>query len=159
MDKDKVFREAYRKAMDCAVRLLSRRNHTKHELRQKLRQREFHAEIISDVISECERLRYVNDEETARVYLRELRRKGYGSWRVRFSMRKKGLENDLTDMLLSEENSESDELETARGAIRKKRAAFDREKDMRKKKEKIYRFLCSRGFASSVISELIRRDF
>lgn len=154
MSENNDSQNSFRKAMDTAVRLLARRAHTKHEIRQKLKHRRFTADVIANVISECERLNYVNDEAAGRFYLRELRAKGYGRRRIRLSMKKKGLNSELTDTLLAEENI--DEMEIARKAVSKKMAAFNREKDMRKRKEKIFRFLYSRGFSSSVIWELIR---
>jgi regulatory protein len=147
--------QIYIRAMNTAVRLLARRNHTNYELRQKLKQRKFDTEVITKVLSECERLNYVNDEETARCYFRELKIRGYGIRRIRFSMKKKGLAEEIIDELLSKHEHE-DELENARRAMEKKMRALSREKDMRKRKEKIFRFLASRGFPGSVISELLR---
>jgi len=157
MDENNEFKKNCNKAMDSAVRVLARRSHTKYEIRQKLRQRGFSTDVISKVLSECERLNYVNDEETARIYLRELRSKGYGPRRISVFFKKKGIGHELTDTLLHKDNAE-DELETAHKAFSKKLTTFDREKDMRKRREKIYRYLYYRGFSSSVISEVIRMD-
>jgi len=120
MAENNDFKKEYGKAMDTAVHLLARRGHTKYEIRQKLRQRGYGTDVISDVISECERFNYVNDEETGRFYLRELRTKGYGPRRVRFSMKKKGLNDELIDTLFAEENADADEMEIARKAVSKK---------------------------------------
>ncbi|MCP4347207.1 MAG: regulatory protein RecX [Desulfobacterales bacterium] len=157
MDENSEFKKKYNKAMNTAIGLLSRRNHTKFEIMQKLKQREIEPEIISKVISECERYNYINDEETGRILFRQLRAKGYGLHRIRYSMKKKGLGSELTDSLLAEYDSETGELENARKVLLNKLSTFNREKDLRKRKGKIYRFLYSRGFAGSVISELINQ--
>lgn len=141
--------------MNIAVRLLARRNHTKHEIRRKLRQRGVSPDAISHVISECERLRYVDDAQTARSYIRELRSRGYGIHRIRMSMQKKGLSRELADSALSQIHSDADEMESARRAMEKKRVRFERETDARKRREKIYRFLASRGFSSDIISRFL----
>jgi regulatory protein len=158
MDEDKTYQEEFADAMNAAIHLLSRRNHTKYEIRQKLKQRGFIAEIISRVLAECERLNYVDDEKTAQFYLRELGAKGYGKQRIRFSMKKKGLDHALTEKLLSEEHSETEEMENARRLFESRIARFNREKDAGKRREKIYRFLYSRGFSPSLISKLIREE-
>ncbi len=158
MNEDSEFRETCNKAMNVAVRLLSRRNHTKHEIRQKLRQRGFDAEAIAKVISECERFNYVNDEQTAQYYLRELQTKGYGRSRIRFSMKKKGLNEELISRLIRDHHTDAEEMENARRSLEKKLRTLNREKDAGKRKEKVYRFLYSRGFSASVISELIHGD-
>ncbi|QTA88139.1 regulatory protein RecX [Desulfonema magnum] len=155
MNEDSEFKRTCNKAMNAAVRLLSRRNHTKYEIRQKLKQRGFVAEVITKVISECEQFNYINDEQTAQYYLRELQTKGYGLRRIRFSMKKKGLNEELISNILEDHHTDADELENARRSLEKKLRTLNREKDARKRKEKIYRFLYSKGFSASVISELI----
>lgn len=147
-----------KKAMDTAIRILTRRNHASGEIRRKLRQRGFGADIIQAVISECERLHYVDDRETARLYFRELKKKGWGTQKIRAEMRKKGLQGDLAESLISDYAESQEEREMARNLLEKKKTAFDREKDRRKRKEKIFRFLSSRGFSGSVISELLRTE-
>ncbi len=148
----------YQQAMNVAVRLLSRRNHTGYEIEHKLKDRGFEADLTEKVIAECERLNYINDKETARLYIQELKRKGYGTHRISISMKKKGLSEELTEDMLEQFNSESDELENARRVLENKLKSFEREKDIRKKKEKIYRFLYSRGFSKSVISEIMSQN-
>ncbi|CAN2039987.1 Regulatory protein RecX [Candidatus Magnetomoraceae bacterium gMMP-15] len=153
MDKNKE----YNKAMNTAVRLLSYRNHTEYEISQKLKQRGFDIEIISQIISECQRLKYINDEEYAGLYIEELKAKGYGTYRIRLSLKKKGIISEQINKFLSEHLSEIDEIEIARKAMQKKLKSLSREKDLKKRKEKIYRFLYSRGFSGSVISKLLRK--
>jgi len=146
-------------AMNTAIRLISRRNHTEQEIRQKLRQRGFEAEVIARVISECERFNYINDKETARKYLGELRSKGQGIRGIRFSMKKKGIRDEIIDTVLDENHSAAEELGSADKAFQKKFISLSREKDIRKKREKIFRFLSLRGFSSSVISEVMESEF
>lgn len=146
---------SYRSAMDSAVRLLSRRNHTALELEQKLRRRGFAPKTVASVIQECERLRYIDDKETGRCYFRELKRKGDGAARIRARMNQKGLSGEWVESVISEYTGDGEELENGRKALKKKKPAFDREPDPRKRKEKMYRFLYSRGFSGSVISALL----
>jgi regulatory protein len=145
-------------AMDTAVRLLARRNHAADELRKKLRQRGFSADITANVIRECERLRYIDDEETARLYFRELQRKGCGPMRIRRDMKQKGLWNSSAELLMREYAESPAEKQNAQEVFEKKKAAFLREKDRGKRKEKIFRFLYARGFSKKIISELIREN-
>ncbi len=148
--------DSYRAALDSAVRLLSRRNHTALEIEQKLRRRGFSQETAASVIQECERLRYIDDHETARCYFRELKRKGEGSLRIRARMKQKGLSGEGVESMLFQYTGDAEEIENARKALKKKKPRFDREPDPRKRKEKMYRFLCSRGFSGAVISAVIR---
>ncbi len=147
-----------KKAMDTAIRILARRSHACAEIRQKLRQRGFDADIIQAVISECERMNYLDDRQTAGQYFRELKNRGWGAQKIRAEMRKKGLYGDLAESLISDYAESQEEREIARNVLEKKKAAFDRERDGRKRKEKIFRFLSSRGFSGSVISQVVWQE-
>ncbi len=77
-----------------AMNLLARREHSLHELRQKL-QRRFPDESV--VASELARLQDENlqsDERYAQSYLRQRSGRGYGPQRVRREMRDKGLSDE-----------------------------------------------------------------
>lgn len=156
MNEKTISKDPYRKAMNTAVRILVRRDHTGFELRQKLRQRGYDRGVIDAVLTECERLDYINDERTARVYIGQLARRGFGIRRIRLELKKKGLSGDRFESILNESSSEIDEHEIARKILQKKMKSFEREKDSKKRRDKIYRFLYSKGFSDIVISDLIR---
>ena len=145
----------FRDAMNRAVRLLAGRNHTKAELVRKLRQRKIGEKLVDAVIRECERLKYIDDRVTAGYLLWELKRRGYGSERIRSEMARKGLDSALVDELVAERIDPEEELENAFRMFDKKRRTFLRETDVRKRRDKIYRYLYSRGFSSSTITEVI----
>jgi len=147
----------HKSAMDSSLRLLAHREHTSSELRQKLRLRGVTGDLSREVLAECERLGYVNDDRTANLYVRELQRKGFGLRRIRLALKKKGVAPHIVENSLSRHLSHSEELETARRVLRKKRHTYDREPDGRKRREKAYRFLYSRGFSPSIITELLRQ--
>jgi regulatory protein len=155
IDRQTIKNEAYRKALNTALRILTRRDHSKHELIQKLEARGYAAEIIDDVISQCEQLDYINDERTAQVFIRQLHRKGYGMKRIAFELNLKGLHGKLFQEMVSQSISLSDERRGADKIYQKNIRRFEREKDASKRKDKIYRFLYGRGFSKGVISELI----
>ena len=142
--------------MNSAVRILTKRDHSKYELKQKLHQRGFASKVIDTVIAECERLDYINDLRTAHLYILQLKRKCFGRRYVRMALKKKRLGGAVAENLLLKNYPEADERENAGKILQKKEKTFEPEEDLKKRKEKIYRFLCSRGFSKYVISELIR---
>jgi regulatory protein len=147
---------ASRQALNVAVRLLTRRDHTRYEIRQKLKQRGFGSDEILAAVAECERLNYIEDERTARVYIGQLVRRGFGFRRIAIELKKKGLQGNSIEDILEQQQSEIDEREIARHALQKKIKSFEREADQKKRRDKIYRFLDYRGFNRSIISDLIR---
>ena len=149
--------DPYRKALNTALRILTRRDHSKHELTQKLEARGYAGEVIDEVILECQRLDYINDERTAQVFIRRLQRKGYGRKRIRFELNLKGLRGKHIQAVLSKSISDADECQCAEKIFQKHAKRFDREKDVLKRKDKIHRFLIGRGFSKTVILEFIRK--
>ena len=143
-------------AMNTAVRILTNRDHSKYELKQKLQQRGFGRKVIDTVIVECERFNYINDKRTADVYISQLKRKHFGKRYIRMALRKKRLSGTVIENILQKNYPEADELENAGRLLEKKMKTFEREADLKKRSDKIYRFLYSRGFSPAVISALIR---
>ena len=147
-------------AMDTAVRILTGRGHTSSELTRKLKSRRIKPDIVAQVVAECERLNYLDDADTARRYLEELKRKGYGRRYVRSAMRKKGIDAGTMELCLENGYPHSEEIESAATMAHKKQTSFNREKDLRKRKSKIYRYLYNRGYSpdtiTAVISEVVK---
>ena len=147
----------YRKALNTALRILTRRDHSKYELSRKLKARGYTEDIIGDVVSECERFGYINDERTAEVFIRQLYKKGYGLKRIRFELKSKGLRGKHVQGILAKSISEADERLCAEKIFQKHANRFQRDTDELKRKDKVYRFLYGRGFSNDVISQIIAK--
>ncbi len=147
----------YRKALNTALRILTGRDHSNSELTRKLKQRGFKPEDIEKAVSECERLDYINDERTAGVYINQMIRKGHGLNRIRHEMNKKGLKGQRIQNILSEIESDIDEAEGGERILEKNIKRFEREGDLKKRRDKIYRFLYARGFSQDTIRKLINK--
>jgi regulatory protein len=149
--------DSYRKAFNAALRLLARRDHSKLELAQKLKQRDFDSEVIEKVFLECERLNYLNDDRTARVYIEQLFRRGYGARRILAELKRKGLKGGHVAGLLNEIVPDDRERENAERMLAKNMSRFDREVDRQKRKAKIYRFLLAKGYSGDVIAKVMKK--
>jgi regulatory protein len=143
-------------AMNAAVRILTHRDHSKYELKRKLQQRGFASEVIDTVILACQRLNYIDDERTARVYILQLKRKRFGIRHIRMALKKKRLYSAAIEDILLENYAKFEERKNADKLLEKKMKTFNREEDIKKRRDKIYRFLYSRGFNKDVITDLIR---
>jgi len=143
-------------ALNSALRILTRRDHSRYELVQKLNQRNFSREDIDNALSACERFDYINDIRTAQVYIRQLQRKGYGKKRIQLELKRKGLKGSRIQGILDDSVSLAEEREGAEQVLRKHLHRFAREREASKRRDKIYRFLHARGFAPEVIAEAIK---
>jgi regulatory protein len=147
---------SHKTAYSAALRILTRRDHSRYELVQKLKQRGFSGDAIDNAISSCERFDYINDERTARIYIRQLKRKGYGKKRIKLELNKKGLKGSRIQGILEDNVSVTDERKGAAQILKKHIHRFEREREESRRRDKIYRFLHARGFAPEVIAEAIK---
>ena len=150
-EKEKSFDEAVKSA----GRLLSRRQHTVSELRGKLAGREFPRPVIDEVVSLLVSKKFLDDANFAESYFNELTAKGLGLTRIRLAMRKRGIPPEVSNEVLGRGFSADDEIQRAAEALKKRRLFFDREKDLNKRKQKMFRYLASRGFSPSVICKIV----
>lgn len=141
-----------------ALRLLQRRMHSRRELGIKLRQRGYSRMVVDAVLQEAERLNLVDDAAFAEAYREELQRKGLGEMRVRVALQRRGVGRPVAEVERDPAASSlarSSERERAEVALARKRTALSRETDPRKRREKLMRFLLSRGFALNLVQEVL----
>lgn len=91
-----------RRAYNYAVSLLSRRDHTKKEISDKLRLKGY-SQYIDSVTEKLTNQGYLNDERFAKMFVRELiSLKGYGKRRIEQELIRKGVDRDTVREILSE---------------------------------------------------------
>ena len=97
-----IFESNFRRAKERALYLLSYRDYSKNELKNKL-QFEFGEDASEKAISNVEELGYINDEVYTRNYANKLfNTKGYAEKRVRYELIKKGIGHNIIDKIISE---------------------------------------------------------
>ena len=147
---------ALKKAMD----LLAARPLTESELRTRLSAGgKFSPPEIEEALLCCRNRGYLNDGLLASDAARYLNTEGRGQGLIRKKLRARGVSEEHLGAALSGLTAE-DEAAAARSAGMTKLRLLSREKDMRKKREKLFRFLISRGFSSETaldaMTELLR---
>ena len=146
---------ALKKAMD----LLAARPLTEAELRTRLSAGEkFPLPEVEEAVVCCRNRGYLNDSLLASDAARYLNASGRGQGLIRKKLRARGVSEENLAGALSALSAE-DETAAARNAGTAKLRLLTREKDGRKKREKLFRFLISRGFspetAIDTLSELL----
>ena len=139
-------RDAYQTALD----LLSRRDHFRRELSDKLRQRDFPADQIEAAIARCEDLGLVNDERVAERFV-EVRAatRGWGPRRLAAELQKRGVPRDDAERMATV-SSELGE-EAIRTALRKLEArAPELWWQDSQRRARMISSLIARGFAADV---------
>ncbi len=84
------------------LRLLSIREHSRQELRQKLAVRGYSTEEVEPVINEISERNWQNDERYAELFVRQRIEKGYGPVRIRYELQQRGIREFDIDALADE---------------------------------------------------------
>lgn len=141
-----------------ALRILQHRDHSCAELTQKLNRRGFAYDQISAAIDKCMSLGYLDDERFSAGYANELQRKGYGCRRIEQMLISKGIARQVVDGCLDANCTEERQLQSCRQALVKKRRAIPGPVCRPAARDRLYRFLMSRGFSSAVITQAMSKE-
>jgi len=147
--------EPYRQCLRSALRILTRRSHSVHEIETKLKLRGYRTATIRDVVSECIRLDYLNDEKAAHQFVIGFKRQGYGPLRIKQKLKAKGIADGLIADALGKHLDAEEQLQVCRRVLAKKIKASAMGLERDQMREKMHRFLFSRGFAPDTIQQVI----
>jgi len=140
------------KALNCALRLLSRREHSAEELITKLQQKGFPADEAVTALAECQRLGYQSDERFAQSLCRSRINQGYGPLKINQELQARHLDKELIQDVLAQQKEKW--AEHARGVWQKKFKSSTKIDYPEMQKQQ--RFLAYRGFSMDIISTLFR---
>ncbi len=140
-----------RRAKEKALWLISYRDHSEGELRQKL-SKDYGEEAVDSAINKLSDLGFINDESFAQRYAESLTSKHLSSRQINQKLRQKGLDKDLCSDTV--EGLELDEKEEIRALINKKYLnKLQTQDDLRRTVAALQRRGFSYGDIRSVINE------
>ncbi len=150
----------YNACLNKAYDFLSRRPHGEKELSRKLgRSQKYSKGDIEKVMSEMDRLGYLDDEEFCRLFIDDSfrLRPNDGPSKIRQKLMVKGISRNIIDSVLFEmARDPEDEYEKLKELAQRKWQTYPDNVDFYKKKEKLYRFLAGKGFASAITGRVVR---
>lgn len=134
-----------------ALGILARREHSRHELRQKLLQRHpGRAELIDHLLTQLESEGCQSDQRYTDAYIRSRRNKGYGFQRILQELRIKGIASDIIETVLMDQPDIASEQQLYQVWQKKFKVP---PKDWREKARQS-NFLRFRGFSAEEIERL-----
>ena len=139
-------------ARHVAMDLLSRREHSCHELSQKLSRRDFSDEDVAHALLSLQQDNLLNDARFAESYVNQRRQKGYGPLRIRQELIQKGIAATLIDDTLQVYQGDWFEIMQQQ---REKKFGRPIPEDYREKMKQA-RFLQNRGFSPESVMRLFR---
>jgi regulatory protein len=142
-----------------ALNYLGRRPHSSNELRIKLFQKKFHADVINEVIEEFKQKKIINDYEFGVLYASErMNYKKYGINKIKADLFKKGLDNTTVQKVIADLKLEEDASEKAIVLAEKKYSALKKRGEGEVKiKQKVFAFLVSKGYEYDVASTAVNK--
>jgi regulatory protein len=148
--------EARERAKQAMLRLLSVRMRSRRELELRLQGRRFQIEVIRAALDDLERVGLVDDRKFARLFLESRIRLRPRSYNVLVrELRAKGLADELIKEATEEYRHEVTEEELARRALAQRLKTM-KSASSEQVKARAARFLAGRGFAPSLVVEVVK---
>ena len=144
MNED-FFSSIYNQALD----VISRREHSEKEIKNKLLKKFDNAELIDEVISKLIKNNLINDVRYAQMYVLVRKRKGFGPKKIQFELISRGINDSISSLVIKEEGSWK---EAARKAFNKKFKNGTSQDFKERNKQKS--FLQNRGFSFEEIESV-----
>ena len=142
---EEFFATVYNKALD----IVSRREHSEKEIKNKLLEKFDAPEIIEQVVLKLIENNLINDVRFAEMYVLVRKRKGFGPKKIHFELMARGIDDSISSLVITEEGSWK---EAALKAFNKKfkNGASQEFKERNKQKT----FLQNRGFSFEEIDSV-----
>ncbi len=139
-------------AKSTAVRLLSRREHSAFEIRNKLAKREFDNSEIEQAIVELIQGDWLSDERFAEAYIRMRQIKGFGPVRISIELNERGVKESIVETYLY-----VGEISWSQTLVEQYKKKYkDKAIEDYNDKAKRIRFLQYRGFSLDSIYQLVQ---
>ena len=152
--RDRTAHTPFQEAREIGLAYLSRCARSAHEVAHRLKQKEFSEEVIIEVLSELERLRFIDDRAYARRWIEARIEKATGARKLAQDLRRKGIAVDVIDELLSEYSAQLENSDRAVDLLRKQAWRY-RSLEREKAQRRMWGFLARRGYNGKTAWESI----
>lgn len=140
--------------LEYALKLLSRRGHIKNQLKEKLRMRKIKEEVINEIIIECEKKGFLDDQREIELFINRSHRRRRGPLIIEAHLKWKAhLSIEESHAFVKNMISEKAQVEQIHWWIEKKYHHLNMQ-DLQVK-QKIFRFLKGKGFDETIIRKIL----
>lgn len=138
-------------AREYFFRILSRRDHSRKELKDKAYKKGYSGSYIDIILDEFEQKEYINDQKFALKYTADkFEFNNWGPYKIRTQLFKKGISKAVAEECIRKVFGERAVKDGMLDLIRKKKKRYEREPEQKQKK-KIFDFLMRKGYNSDDI--------
>lgn len=140
----------YNEVWQCSLHIIGRRSHSEYELQQKLHYKNYSYNHIENVILQLKEYGYINDAELAKnLFYKHLQAGKYSLKQILYKLKQRGLPDAIIYNIVNSHN-DINEWESALKIAKTHFKILDATT-----KEKIYRYLASKGFSSISITKVL----
>ena len=144
------------RARNAVFRLLKIRLRSEKEIRDKLHTKGFSPAVIDETVDYFTQIDLVNDRVFVRKWISSRLAKPFGSNRIRFELKSKGIQDDILNEELASALDCYPEEEVVRELALRRRQSYDK-LDPVKVRQRLYGYLARRGFNAGVIHKVLRQ--
>ena len=153
--------KSFTKLRDYSFNLLARKSYSCFEMERKLKRyaqrRSIEDHHIQTLMEKLKKLKYLDDQKFASNYIDyRLRNNPRGKFLIKRELKVKGVDDNFIERALGEK--EINEEEMAEALLQKKQRSW-KGVEAKKKREKAYRYLTSRGFRMEIVYKTVNRCY
>ena len=138
-------------AREYLFRILSRRDHSRKELKDKAYKKGYSGHFIDEILDEFEQKEYINDTKFAQKYADDkFEFNDWGPYKIRTQLFKKGISKSVTEQVISNTFGDEAIKESMMTLIRKRKKRYQREPEDKRRK-KVFDYLMRKGYDSENI--------
>jgi len=148
-----------KKAFSAALRVLTRRDRSETELRQKLVQFGFSHSAIETAIKKCQEYNYLNDDRYATERARAFMRSGQGVGRkIKLDLQRRGVDETTVGQALEVAEAEFSTDQILRDQLLRRFPNFDYFTADNREKRRVIGFFQRRGFPLGQIFTILKEE-
>ncbi len=159
IDEEKLKKIAYEENLinckETALKIIERSYKTKKEMEKRLLEKGYNLEEINETLKFLERYNFINDESYTKAFIKD-KTKTQGKQKIKYALKNKGISEEIIEEELSNLDMEREKENANILALKKYNILIKRENDKYKIKEKIIRFLISRGYNYEVAKDAVK---
>ena len=147
------------KSFAAALRLLTRRDRSETELRQKLGQFGFSLSAIDSAVARCREYNYLDDSRYATERARSMMRTGRGvGTKIRFDLHRRGIDETSIHQALETAENEYSAADLLREQLNRRFSTFSYATADNRERRRVIGFFQRRGFPLEQIFTILKED-
>lgn len=153
--KDLAEKESFSRCKESGLRIIEKNYKTEKEVRDKLKQKGYEENAIEYSIKFLKEYNFINDNYYAKAFISD-KLSTMGSQKIKYNLIQKGISKEIIEEELVNINKENEKSTALDMAKKKVEIIRKKETDNYKISGKLYRYLISKGYEMSIVSDIVK---